>query len=125
MNHYYPSRYPLYLVYHSPHPVSSALSGKPSYDPNRAWQDHLDRLAEIDKLYPSHEPLSWRHRSPTPIKPSTLLPRASEIAYNYAGKQNLIMFSDIFLGSLAEDLIPIFYNPMNFEVCFSNLNNVS
>lgn len=82
----YPSRYPLYLRYHSPGPLPRPLDEAKSFDPHRAWQDHLDRLAEIDKHYPTPIPLSWRHRSPTPIKVGDFSPRPSEVAYNYAGR---------------------------------------
>lgn len=82
----YPSRYPLYLRYHSPGPLPRPLDEAKSFDPHRAWQDHLDRLAEIDKHYPTPIPLSWRHRSPTPNKVGDFSPRPSEVAYNYAGR---------------------------------------
>lgn len=56
------SRYPLYLVYSKrPGPAAD------KYNPHRAWLDHLDRLAELDKLYPSLWPQRY---SPTPIKVS-------------------------------------------------------
>ncbi|KAK9885738.1 hypothetical protein WA026_012505 [Henosepilachna vigintioctopunctata] len=76
------SRYPLYLVYSKrPHAATD------KYDPHRAWLDHLDRLAELDKLYPSLWPSfgSGRH-SPTPIKVGPFAPRPSEVAFNYAGQ---------------------------------------
>lgn len=34
------------------------------FDPEQAWADHLNRLADIDKLYPSKSPLLARHISP-------------------------------------------------------------
>ncbi|CAD1477082.1 unnamed protein product, partial [Heterotrigona itama] len=34
------------------------------FDPEQAWADHLNRLADIDKLYPSKTPLLARHISP-------------------------------------------------------------
>lgn len=58
------SRYPLYLVYSKRPPPAAD-----KYDPHRAWLDHLDRLAELDKLYPSLWPAFGSSRlSPTPIK---------------------------------------------------------
>lgn len=59
------SRYPLYLVYSKRPPPPSDIK----FDPHRAWLDHLDRLAELDKIYPSLFPLSsYRGLSPTPTK---------------------------------------------------------
>ncbi|EFA01468.1 uncharacterized protein Mf isoform X1 [Tribolium castaneum] len=75
------SRYPLYLVY-SKRPAPAAEK----YDPHRAWLDHLDRLAELDKLYPSLWPRWGRSLSPTPIKSGEWGPRPSEVAFNYAGQ---------------------------------------
>ncbi|CAH1236787.1 unnamed protein product [Diabrotica balteata] len=74
------SRYPLYLVY-SKRPSPAAEK----YDPHRSWLDHLDRLAELDKLYPSLWP-SVGSKRPTPIKPGEFAPRPSEVAFNYAGQ---------------------------------------
>lgn len=55
------SRYPLYLVY-SKRPA-------PSTDKfDRPWLSHLDRLAELDKLYPTLWPLTGSKLSPTPSK---------------------------------------------------------
>lgn len=34
------------------------------FDPEKAWTDHLNRLADIDRLYPSKTPLLSRHISP-------------------------------------------------------------
>lgn len=34
------------------------------FDPEKAWADHLNRLADIDRLYPSKSPLLARHISP-------------------------------------------------------------
>lgn len=34
------------------------------FDAEKAWTDHLNRLADIDKLYPSKSPLLARHLSP-------------------------------------------------------------
>ncbi|XP_017876214.2 uncharacterized protein LOC108622682 [Ceratina calcarata] len=34
------------------------------FDPEQAWADHLNRLAHIDKMYPSKSPLLARHISP-------------------------------------------------------------
>ena len=75
------SRYPLYLVYSKRPPPPSDVK----FDPHRAWLDHLDRLAELDKLYPTLFPLS-SSLSPTPIKVGEFAPRPSEVAYNYAGQ---------------------------------------
>ncbi|XP_069677752.1 uncharacterized protein Mf isoform X3 [Periplaneta americana] len=59
----------------------------PVYDAKKAWDDHLKRLADIDRLYPSKYPLSARHSTPTPHR--ELTPFSSEpkdkVAYNYAG----------------------------------------
>ena len=81
----YPSRYPLYLVYHR-HPLPGCTKGgnNSAKDPLSSWLDHLDRMAALDKLYPEIYP-SHRRRSPTPVKPTMLNPRPSEVAYNYAG----------------------------------------
>lgn len=57
------SRYPLYLVYSKRPPPSTD-----KYDPHRSWLDHLDRLAELDKLYPSLWPAIGSRFSPTPTK---------------------------------------------------------
>lgn len=35
-----------------------------SFDAEKAWNDHLNRLADIDRLYPSKSPLLARHLSP-------------------------------------------------------------
>lgn len=46
--------------------------------------DHLDRMAELDKLYgPDYYP---RSLSPTPTKAGEWGPRPSEVAFNYAGE---------------------------------------
>lgn len=64
------SRYPLYLVY-SKRPA-------PSTDKfDRPWLSHLDRLAELDKLYPTLWPLTGSKLSPTPSKVG---------GFNYAGQ---------------------------------------
>lgn len=57
------SRYPLYLVYSKRPPPATD-----KYDPHRSWLDHLDRLAELDKLYPSLWPSIGSRHSPTPTK---------------------------------------------------------
>lgn len=75
------SRYPLYLVY-SKRPQ---LPPDDKFDPHRAWLDHLDRLSDLDKLYPSLFPLSsklW----PTPTKSGQFAPRPNEVAFNYFGQ---------------------------------------
>ncbi|XP_030750715.1 LOW QUALITY PROTEIN: uncharacterized protein LOC115878378 [Sitophilus oryzae] len=88
------SRYPLYLVYSKRPPPAAD-----KYDPHRSWLDHLDRLAELDKLYPSLWPLTGSKLSPTPIKPGRYAPRPSEVAFNYAGQPiwspSKSLFSDL------------------------------
>ncbi|XP_023722601.1 uncharacterized protein LOC111872697 [Cryptotermes secundus] len=59
----------------------------PIYDAKKAWDDHLKRLADIDRLYPSKYPLSARHTTPSPLKeltPLSVEPK-EKIGYNYAG----------------------------------------
>ncbi|XP_023015644.1 myofilin isoform X1 [Leptinotarsa decemlineata] len=75
------SRYPLYLVYSKRPPPAAD-----KYDPHRSWLDHLDRLAELDKLYPTLWPAIGSRRSPTPTKAGEFAPRPSEVAFNYAGQ---------------------------------------
>jgi len=74
------SRYPLYLVYSKRPPPAAD-----KYDPHKAWLDHLDRLAELDRIYPSLWPMSGR-LSPTPVKAGPWGPRPSEVGFNYAGQ---------------------------------------
>jgi hypothetical protein len=65
----------------------------PVYDAKKAWDDHLKRLADIDRLYPSKYPLSARHATPSPLKeltPFTTDPK-EKIGYNYAGKWQLVL----------------------------------
>ncbi|XP_060530966.1 uncharacterized protein LOC132704758 isoform X2 [Cylas formicarius] len=69
------SRYPLYLVYSKRPPPSAD-----KYDPHRSWLNHLDRLAELDKLYPTLWPLSGSSPSLTPPKSNR------PAAFNYAGQ---------------------------------------
>jgi len=38
------------------------------FDAEKAWNDHLNRLADIDRLYPSKSPLLSRHLSPLGTK---------------------------------------------------------
>ncbi|CAH1965507.1 unnamed protein product [Acanthoscelides obtectus] len=66
------SRYPLYLVY-SKRPRTPSPSSK--YDPHRAWLDHLDRLNELDKLYPTLWPSIGGSKADEP-----------RLGYNYAGQ---------------------------------------
>jgi hypothetical protein len=65
----------------------------PLYDAKKAWDDHLKRLADIDRLYPSKYPLSARHAAPTPQREFT--PLSSEpkdkLAYTYAGKCQIVL----------------------------------
>ncbi|XP_018573751.1 uncharacterized protein LOC108912837 isoform X2 [Anoplophora glabripennis] len=75
------SRYPLYLVYSKRPPPAADR-----YDPNRSLLSHLDRLAELDKLYPTLWPSIGDRLSPTPLKPGRYAPRPSEVAFNYAGQ---------------------------------------
>ncbi|XP_057330389.1 uncharacterized protein LOC130670838 isoform X1 [Microplitis mediator] len=53
---------PRQLYPHQYKPVERFVSAKP-FDADQAWSDHLDRLADIDRMYPSSSLLS-RHRSP-------------------------------------------------------------
>ncbi|XP_011311309.1 uncharacterized protein Mf isoform X3 [Fopius arisanus] len=53
---------PRQLYPHQYKPVER-FSAKP-YDADKAWNDHLDRLADIDRLYPSPSPLLARHKRP-------------------------------------------------------------
>ncbi|KAJ4435946.1 hypothetical protein ANN_18569 [Periplaneta americana] len=66
------------------------IVGAPVYDAKKAWDDHLKRLADIDRLYPSKYPLSARHSTPTPHR--ELTPFSSEpkdkVAYNYAAEKD-------------------------------------
>jgi hypothetical protein len=63
------------------------------YDAKKAWDDHLKRLADIDRAYPIKNPLLARHITPTPQR--ELTPFSSEpkekIGYNYAGKSKLVL----------------------------------
>ena len=68
-------------------------------DPIQVWKDHQQRLADIERLYPSRWPLILRYHSPGPyfprrIPPSDLLsktlePHEKPFAFNYAGKNPL------------------------------------
>jgi hypothetical protein len=63
------------------------------YDAKKAWDDHLRRLADIDHLYPSKNPLLARHITPTPQReftPFSAEPK-DKVAYNYAGKSQLVL----------------------------------
>jgi hypothetical protein len=65
----------------------------PIYDAKKAWDDHLKRLADIDRLYPSKYPLSARYTTPRPLKeltPSPAEPK-DKIGYTYAGKWQLLL----------------------------------
>lgn len=55
------SRYPLYLVY-SKRPQTAPND---AFDPHKSWLDHLDRLADLDRLLPLRSKSPF---SPTPIK---------------------------------------------------------
>ncbi|XP_043521254.1 uncharacterized protein LOC122534558 isoform X1 [Frieseomelitta varia] len=54
---------PRQIYPHQYKPVERFTPAKP-FDPEQAWADHLNRLADIDKLYPSKTPLLARHISP-------------------------------------------------------------
>lgn len=73
----------------------------PLYDAQKAWDDHLKRLADIDRLYPSKYPLSARHAAPTPQREFTPLPPEpkDKLAYTYAGKcQTVLKFFKLKTG---------------------------
>lgn len=48
--------------------LSIVITAKP-FDADKAWNDHLNRLSDIDRLYPSRSPLLARHSSPATTKP--------------------------------------------------------
>ncbi|KAF7991384.1 hypothetical protein HCN44_002946 [Aphidius gifuensis] len=54
---------PRQLYPHQYKPVERFTSAKP-FDADKAWNDHLDRLADIDRSYPSQSSLLSRHKSP-------------------------------------------------------------
>lgn len=54
---------PRQIYPHQYKPVERFTPAKP-FDPEKAWTDHLNRLADIDRLYPSRSPLLARHISP-------------------------------------------------------------
>ncbi|XP_071555990.1 uncharacterized protein Mf isoform X1 [Temnothorax nylanderi] len=54
---------PRQLYPHQYKPVERFTPAKP-FDAEKAWTDHLNRLADIDRLYPSKSPLMARHLSP-------------------------------------------------------------
>ncbi|XP_077283881.1 myofilin isoform X2 [Arctopsyche grandis] len=65
--HNYPSSLDRYRpIYHVP---KSRLSRLEPFDTNKAWQEHLNRLADIDRLYPSRYGLYLRDRA-CPLFPS-------------------------------------------------------
>ncbi|XP_021930776.1 LOW QUALITY PROTEIN: uncharacterized protein LOC110835152 [Zootermopsis nevadensis] len=51
----------------------------------KAWDDHLNRLADIDRQYPSKSPLIARHIAPLPERESYSAEPKDKVAYNYAG----------------------------------------
>nr|CAD7447930.1 unnamed protein product [Timema bartmani] len=59
----------------------------PSYDSNKPWADHLKRLADIDRFYPSKYPLSYRYgvAAPAPRRAVSAAPSEKAVAFNYAG----------------------------------------
>nr|CAD7403874.1 unnamed protein product [Timema cristinae] len=59
----------------------------PSYDSNKPWADHLKRLADIDRFYPSKYPLSYRYGvgAPAPRRAVSAAPSEKAVAFNYAG----------------------------------------
>ncbi|CAG2063356.1 unnamed protein product [Timema podura] len=60
----------------------------PSYDSNKPWADHLKRLADIDRFYPSKYPLSYRYgvAAPAPRRAVSAAPSEKAVAFNYAGQ---------------------------------------
>ncbi|XP_076287951.1 myofilin isoform X2 [Lasioglossum baleicum] len=54
---------PRQIYPHQYKPVERFTPAKP-FDPEKAWTDHLNRLADIDRMYPSKTPLLKRHISP-------------------------------------------------------------
>ncbi|XP_063228707.1 uncharacterized protein LOC134534296 isoform X2 [Bacillus rossius redtenbacheri] len=64
------------------------------YDHDKAWQDHLKKLADIDRFYPSKYPLSYRYglgspnprRSATPLRTVSPAPSDKALGFNYAGQ---------------------------------------
>ncbi|KAI4498937.1 hypothetical protein M0802_006112 [Mischocyttarus mexicanus] len=54
---------PRQIYPHQYKPIERFTPAKP-FDAEKAWTDHLNRLADIDKLYPSRSPLLARHISP-------------------------------------------------------------
>ncbi|XP_053972537.1 uncharacterized protein LOC128886015 isoform X1 [Hylaeus anthracinus] len=54
---------PRQIYPHQYKPVERFTPAKP-FDPEKAWTDHLNRLADIDRMYPSKTPLLSRHISP-------------------------------------------------------------
>lgn len=59
---------PRQLYPHQYKPVERFVPAKP-FDADKAWNDHLNRLADIDKMYPSKSPLLARHTGPFSTKP--------------------------------------------------------
>lgn len=50
----------LLTVYHVPRRIRRGVD---PFDAHKAWQDHLDRLAAIDRLYPSRYGLYLKDRA--------------------------------------------------------------
>ncbi|XP_046749854.1 uncharacterized protein LOC124413368 isoform X1 [Diprion similis] len=63
---------PRQLYPHQYKPVERYTPAK-DFDADKAWNAHLDRLADIDRLYPSPTPLLHRHRN-RPGSPITTKP---------------------------------------------------
>ncbi|XP_033207233.1 uncharacterized protein LOC117166901 isoform X1 [Belonocnema kinseyi] len=61
---------PRQIYPHQYKPVERFVPAQP-YDADKAWKDHLNRLADIDKLYPSKSPLLARH-TPSLLSPKRL-----------------------------------------------------
>ncbi|XP_018319685.1 uncharacterized protein LOC108733128 [Agrilus planipennis] len=76
------SRYPLYLVY-SKRPK---LPFEDKWEPHSSWLDHLNRLSDLDRLFPGRSLFPYDKWSPTPIKIGEFAPRPSEVAFNYFGQ---------------------------------------
>lgn len=62
---------PRQLYPHQYKPVERFIPAKP-FDADKAWNDHLNRLADIDRMYPSRTPLLSRHMFPSSLTPKPL-----------------------------------------------------
>lgn len=59
---------PRQLYPHQYKPVERFVPARP-FDADKAWNDHLNRLGDIDKMYPIHSPLSRYTPRPITSKP--------------------------------------------------------